>query len=118
MQQGLQIAKVKVKNDTEEKTPLFINDKSGDEYMRGTKDNSNLDEIFREIDNKEMAKSIAKMYDTLGHEKFCTVIKITMYAVELKREKGKEVNFTELKEILEGAMKIANGIYGVKRVII
>lgn len=79
--------------------------------MMGTKDNSNLDGVFRKEDKENIAQGIAKMYDALGHEKFYTVIKITMDSVELKREKGNVVNFTELKEILEGAMKIVNGIH-------
>lgn len=83
--------------------------------MIETKDNSNLDGIFRKEDKEKIVQGIAKMYDTLGHEKFYTAIKITMDAVELKREKGEDVNFTELKVILEGAMKIADGIHGEQK---
>ena len=75
----------------------------------------NLDEMFKKEYKDKIVQGIAKMYGTLGHEKFHTVIKITMDAVDIKKEKGKDVNFTELKEILEGAMKIADVIYGKQK---
>lgn len=80
--------------------------------MIGSKDNSNLDEIFKKEYKDKIVQGIAKMYGALGHEKFHTVIKITMDAVDVKKENGKYVNFTDLKEILEGAMKIADRIHG------
>ena len=83
--------------------------------MIGTKDNSNLTKLFKEEDKEKIVQGVVKMYGALGHEKFYTVIKITMDAVDIKKEKGKDVNFTELKEILEGAMKIADVIYGKQK---
>ena len=83
--------------------------------MIGSKDNSNLDEMFKKEYKDKIVQGIAKMYGALGHEKFHTVIKITMDAVDVKKENGKDVNFTELKEILEGAMKIADGIHGKQK---
>lgn len=80
--------------------------------MIGTKDNSNLTKLFKEEDKEKIVQGVVKMYGALGHEKFYTVIKITMDAVDVKKENGKYVNFTDLKEILEGAMKIADRIHG------
>ncbi|MDU2491683.1 MAG: hypothetical protein E7D27_14035 [Clostridium celatum] len=79
--------------------------------MMRTKDNSNLDKMFRKEYKDKIVQGIAKMYGALGHEKFHTVIKITMDAVDIKKEKGKDVNFTDLKGILEGAMKVADIIH-------
>ncbi|MDU2121386.1 MAG: hypothetical protein E7E64_02495 [Clostridium celatum] len=83
--------------------------------MIGSKDNSNLDEIFKKEYKDKIVQGIAKMYGALGHEKFHTVIKITMDAVDIKKEKGKDVNFTDLKGILEGAMKVADIIHGKQK---
>lgn len=83
--------------------------------MKGTKDTSVLDEMFKKEYKEKMVKGITTMYYTLGHEKFRTTIEITMDSVELKREKGDIVNSKELREILEGAMKIANGIHGEQK---
>lgn len=83
--------------------------------MIGTKDNRNLDEMFKKEYKDKIVQGIAKMYDALGHEKFHTVVKITMDAVDIKKEKGKDVNFTDFKEILEGAMKIADVIHGKQK---
>ena len=83
--------------------------------MIGSKDNSNLDKMFKKEYKDEMVQGIAKMYGALGHEKFHTVIKITMDAVDVKKENGKYVNFADLKEILEGAMKIADRIHGKQK---
>lgn len=85
-------------------------------FRKKDKDNSNSDEIFRKEDKDKIVQGIAKMYYSLGHEKFHTAIKITMDAVAVKKEKSKYVNFEDLKEILEGAIKIADGIHGTKRV--
>lgn len=83
--------------------------------MIGTKDNSNLAKLFKKEDKEKIVQGVVKMYDDLGHEKFYTVIKITMDAVDIKKEKGEDVNFTDLKEILEGAMKIADVIHDKKK---
>jgi hypothetical protein len=83
--------------------------------MMGTKDNRNLDEMFKKEYKDEMVQGIAKMYGALGHEKFHTVIKITIDAVDAKKENGKYVTFTDLKEILKGAIKIADGIHGKQK---
>lgn len=79
--------------------------------MIGDKDNSNLDKMFKKEYKDKIVQGVAKMYSALGHEKFYTVIKITMDAVDIKKEKGKDINFTDLKGILEGAMKIADIIH-------
>lgn len=83
--------------------------------MIGAKDNSNLDKMFKKEYKDKIVQGVAKMYGALGHEKFYTVIKITMDAIDIKKEKGKDVNFTDLKGILEGAMKIADGIHGKQK---
>lgn len=79
--------------------------------MIGSKGNSNLDKMFKKEYKDKIVQGVAKMYGALGHEKFYTVIKITMDAIDIKKEKGKDVNFTDLKGILEGAMKIADVIH-------
>lgn len=84
--------------------------------MLGTKDNSNLDKIFKDktLKNKDkdkLVQGIINMYNALGHEKFYTAIKISMDAFDSKKKKGKEVSSKDIKEILEGAIKISNEIH-------
>lgn len=55
--------------------------------MIGTKDNNNLTKLFKEEDKEKIVQGVVKMHDTLGHEKFYTVIKITMDAIDIKKRK-------------------------------
>ena len=58
-----------------------------------------------------LVQGIVKMHDTLGHEKFNTVIKISMNIIDSKKKKGRQITLKDIKEILEEAVKISNVIH-------
>ena len=57
-------------------------------------------------DKERVAKAIIDM-----HEKFNTVVKIFMDSIEVKKEKGENIDFKTIKITLEDSIKIANTMH-------
>ena len=62
-------------------------------------------------DKERVAKAIIDMHDKLGNEKFNTVVKIFMDSIEVKKEKGENIDFKTIKITLEDSIKIANTMH-------
>lgn len=92
----------------------------------GTKDNSNLDEIFKNEDNKKnridykkiitrrdrsrLVKVIANMHDKLGDDRFNLVAETVMIAAKRKELKGEKFTFEDLEKVLKKAIEMVKEI--------
>ena len=94
--------------------------------MIGTKDNSNLDKIFKNEDNKKnridykkiitrrdrsrLVKVIANMHDKLGDDRFNLVAETVMIAAKRKELKGEKFTFEDLEKVLKKAIEMVKEI--------
>lgn len=94
--------------------------------MMGTKDNSDLDEILKNEDNKKnridykktitrrdrsrLVKAIANMRNKLGDDRFNLVAEAVMIAAKRKELKGEKFTFEDLERVLKKAIEIVNEI--------
>lgn len=94
--------------------------------MIGTKDNSNLDKIFKNEDNKKniidykkvitrrdrsrLVKAIANIHDKLGDDRFNLVAETVMIAAKRKELKGEKFTFEDLEKVLKKAIEMVNEI--------
>lgn len=94
--------------------------------MMGTKDNSNLDEMFKNEYNKKnrigyektittkdkarLVKAIANMHDKLGDDRFNLVAETVMIAAKRKELKGEKFTFEDLEKVLKKAIEIIKEI--------
>ena len=85
----------------------------------GTKDNSNLDKIFKNEDNKKvitrrdraiLVKVIANMHDKLGGDRFNLVAETIMIAAKRKELKGENFTFEYLERVLKKAIEMVKEI--------
>ncbi len=94
--------------------------------MIGTKDNSNLDKIFKNEDNKKniidykkvitrrdrsrSAKAVANIHDKLGDDRFNLVAETVMIAAKRKELKGEKFTFEDLEKVLKKAIEMVKEI--------
>lgn len=94
--------------------------------MRGAKDTSNLDEIFRDKESKEykieqertitrkdkarLAKAVAKIHEKLGDDRFNLLAIIVVTAAKNKEEKGEKFTFEDLERVLKKALELVSEI--------
>ena len=94
--------------------------------MIGSKDNSNLDEIFRDKESKEykieqertitrkdkarLAKAVAKIHEKLGDDRFNLLAIIVVTAAKNKEEKGEKFTFEDLERVLKKALELVSEI--------
>lgn len=106
------------------RSKMFI----GERYinMMGTKDNSNLDEMFKNEYNKKnrigyektittkdkgrLVKAIVNMHDKLGADRFNLVAEIVVVAAKNKKQKGEKFEFKDLERVLKKAIEMVNEI--------
>ena len=94
--------------------------------MIGTKDNSNLDKIFKNEDNKKniidykkvitrrdrsrLAKAVANIHDKLGDDRFNLVAETVMIAAKRKELKWEKFTFEDLEKVLKKAIEMVKEI--------